>query len=296
MICSYVWVRNRAKQLLTQLANDPSDSSRIRAARLLFAHRTASSRDTLVRLLDDEEPFVRRVACETLTRFGAPAPPENFVKLLDDESRFVAFAARRALEQLPLARIGRDSFSIIRAPPSSAEAPFALLAASPTAQAAHAGHVLPRCEQLLAASPATEPSSEDGYRCDSICLRVAQLASRAWQDSHHKTSPTLGSARCLPQYPSGNDPIDRELVRLLVYLQVPGAAEKFAAQMLVDDLADLEKIHLGAYAGRLKTGWTTESKQAFLKFYEVARAVPGGYSVSAYLENFARDFFVQMTP
>ncbi|MGI9427577.1 MAG: HEAT repeat domain-containing protein, partial [Bythopirellula sp.] len=278
------------EQLVTQLAADQSIGIRSRAARLLFAHRTTTSRDALVRLLDDEDPFVRRVACESLTRLGAPAPPDRYVQLLNDESRFVAFAARRALEQLPPEGWARQVLDH-PSPTVFCRGGTALLAVSPNAQAAQA--VLPRCQQLLAAIPQVDPTAEDN-RLQLDLLRVAQLALAQGQ-LPAQSAPSLGPD-LLEKYPSGNDAVDRELVRLLVYLQVPGAAEKFALQMLNEARADVDKIHLGAYAGRLQTGWTTEAKQAFLKFYEVARAVPGGHSVSGYIENFARDFFTQMTP
>ncbi len=282
-----------SEQLLTQLTDDKSVDIRARAARLLYAHRTATSRDVLVNLLGDDDPFVRRVACETLTRFGSPAPAEVFVALLADSDRFVSFAARRALEQLPPEKWAR---LVLDHPNHAAfcQGAVALLAISPlngqagqTAQA-----VLPRCQQLLGASQAAKPTATEN-RLQLNLLRVTQLALAQGQLAPQSVS-SLGPA-LLKKYPSGNDAIDRELVRLLVYLQVPGAAERFATQM-ESDIADTEKIHLGAYASRLKTGWTTDSKQAFLKFYEVSRAVPGGYSVSAYLEHFARDFFAQMTP
>ncbi len=277
------------EQLLTQLASDKSVDIRARAARLLFAHRTTTSRDTLVDLLGDDDPFVRRGACETLTRFGSPAPAQVFVSLLADSDRFVSFAARRALEQLPVDSWARQ---VLDHPSDSAycQGAVALLAVSPNAQAAQA--VLPRCQQLLSASQSTEPTSAERRLLLNL-LRLAQLTMAQGQLAPESVS-TLGPV-LLAKYPSGNDAIDRELVRLLVYLQVPGAAERFATQM-VSDIDDAEKIHLGAYAGRLKAGWTTDSKQAFLKFYEVSRTVPGGYSVSAYLEKFARDFFAQMTP
>jgi len=275
--------------LLLQLAISPKVEIRSQAARLLFGHRSVTSRGALVRLLDDADPFVRRVACESLTRLGAPAPAAVFVKLLDDESRFVAFAARRALEQLPLNDWARQVLDH-PSPTVFCRGAVALLAASPNAQAAQA--VLPRCEQLLGEGPAADPTPEDN-RLQLNLLRVAQLALMQGQVAPQSVS-TLGPT-LLQKYPSGNDALDRELVRLLVYLQVPGAAERFATQV-VSEINDTEKMHLGAYAARLKTGWTTESKQTFLKFYEVSRAVPGGYSVSAYLENFARDFFSQMTP
>jgi len=277
------------EQLLLRLTDDPAVEIRARAARLLFSHSTASSRDALVRLLRDGDPFVRRVACESLTRLGAPAPAEVFVRLLDDPSRFVAFASRRALEQLPPADWGRqvlDSSS----PTVFCRGAVALLAVSPNAQVAQA--VLARCQRLLGESWTTEPTADDD-RLQLNLLRVAQLALMQGKLSPQNVS-TLGPA-LLPKYPNGNDALNRELVRLLVYLQVPGAAERFATQMASDDVDDAEKIHLGAYAARLKAGWTTESKQTFLKFYEVSRAVSGGYSVSAYLENSARDFFGQMT-
>ena len=279
-----------SEQLLQQLATDPSIEVRARAGRLLFRHRTATSRDTLLRLLSDGDPFVRRVACESLSRLGSPAPAEHFVKLLDDSDRFVSFAARRALDQLPLDDWARQVLDH-PSPAGFCQGAVALLAVSPNSQAAQA--ILPRCQQLLSENLPAKPTADD-YRLQLDLLRVLQLAVMQGQLTQQTISafgPTL-----LQKYPSGNDAIDRELVRLLVYLQVPGAAERFAVQMLVDEIDDVEKIHLGAYAARLKTGWTADARQTFLKFYEVARAVPGGYSVDAYLEKFAREFFAQLTP
>ncbi len=278
-----------SEPLLLELTADKSTDIRARAARLLYAHRTATSRDTLVRLLGDDDPFVRRVACESLIRLGTPAPAKKFVTLLADPDRFVAFAARRALEQLSLEDWARQVLDHSD-PTAFCRGAVALMAVSPNAQAAKA--VLPRCQQLLGESNEAKPSPER-IRLQLDLLRVAQLTL-----IHGKfaatTVSTLGPV-LLEKYPSGNDAIDRELVRLLVSLQVPGSAQRFATQM-ESDIADTEKIHLGAYASRLNAGWTPEAKQTFLKFYEVSRAVPGGYSVDGYLEKFARDFFARMTP
>jgi putative heme-binding domain-containing protein len=57
----------------------------------------------------------------------------------------------------------------------------------------------------------------------------------------------------------------------------------------------MEKLHIAGYAPRLEQGWTTEYKIAFIKQYELARALEGGYSLSAYVENFAREFFAGFT-
>ena len=278
-----------SEPLLLRLASDPKIELRSQAARMLYAHRSAASRDALVALLGDDDAFVRRVACESLIRLGVPAPADVFVKLLDDDSRFVAFAARRALEQLPLNDWARQVLDH-PSPLTFARGCVALMSASPNAQAAQA--VLPRCQQLLTVSQAAQPTADEN-RLQLDLLRVAELALM-----HGKVTPqsatSLGTA-LLQKYPSGDDAIDRELVRLLVYLQVPGAADQFAKQM-VSEIADTEKIHIGAYGSRLKTGWTTGSKQTLLKFYEVSRAVPGGHSLDGYLEKCSREFFSQMTP
>jgi len=277
------------ESLLGQLAADQAADVRAGAARMLFAHRTTTSRDTLVRLLGDDDALVRRVACESLTRWGAPAEAKVFVELLGDSDRFVAFAARRALEQLPLDSWAQQVLDH-RDLQVFSHGAAALLAVAPNRQSAQA--VLPRCQQLLSEARSQQPTSEEN-RAELNLLRVLQLAMTLGKIEPQRHS-ALGNA-LVKKYPSGNDAIDRELVRLLVYLQVPGAAERFAAQM-VSEIADTEKIHLGAYAARLQVGWTEESKQTFLKFYEVSRSVPGGHSLNGYLEKFSRAFFAQMTP
>ncbi|MDC0935615.1 c-type cytochrome, partial [Pirellulales bacterium] len=57
-----------------------------------------------------------------------------------------------------------------------------------------------------------------------------------------------------------------------------------------------ERLQIGAYAARLQVGWTRDSKVAMARLYEEARSVEGGYSVGAYVEQFARDFFANLSP
>ena len=105
--------------------------------------------------------------------------------------------------------------------------------------------------------------------------------------------PTL-APDVLKKYPTGDALADRELVRLLVYLQPPEAAAALASQLNAN-IPDVEKLHIAAYASRLKGGWQTDSKLAMLRFFETARGMEGGHSVSKYVENFARDFFTNLT-
>ncbi len=56
----------------------------------------------LIAMLADSDPQVQRVACESLVRAGLPMAPDKLIKLLGSEDRYVAWAARRAIEQLPV--------------------------------------------------------------------------------------------------------------------------------------------------------------------------------------------------
>ena len=275
-------------ELLLDLTSDNNAELRAKAARLMFACQNKACQDRLLALLEDEDPLVRRVACESLARVDAPVPAQPLVQLLGDKDRFVAFAAGRALQQLPTDQWAQLVLHDSRRRAFLQGSAF-LLAARPDADTAR--EVLNRCDSLLVARSSLAGARLEASQFVNV-LRVVQLALIHGQLSAEDV-PTLGLT-LLANYPSDNQGANRELVRLLVYLQTPGAAEKFAAQ-LQRDLPAEEKLHIGAYASRLKTGWDTDSKLALLKYYEEARSSDGGYSVSAYLENFARDFFTKLT-
>lgn len=270
--------------VLLALAEDPELEIRAQAIRMMYRSTEIACRDTLIRALEDEEPLIRRLASESLTRSGLPTAAERHARLLADEDRHVAFAARRSLEQLPvelwdeLVLAQRDVVGYCRGAAT-------LLAARNDAETV--GRILERCALLL-----DDKQAEYTEKQLTRLLRVTQLAL-----IHAEPGVTdveqLGNS-LLARYPSKNVPVDRELVRMLVHLQVDGAARKFATQ-LKSDIPKLEKLQIGAYAARLKIGWDTESKLTLMKFYEAAREFSGGYSVSAYVERFARDFFSKLS-
>ena len=269
--------------LLLELSQDSSGEVRSQAARLMFASGSSSIHERLEALLTDAEPVVRRLACESLLRQGMPITAELLVNLLADKDRFVAFAARRALEKQPpqsWAQLVLDHSDLN----VFCRGAVPLLACSRDPGAALA--ILNRCQSVLH-EPAAAKNSQ---RLD--LLRVVQLALELGKVPAAEL-PELGNI-LLANYPSGDPQSDRELVRLLVHLQVPGSAERFASQLALG-LPYAEKLHLAAYAALLQQGWTIDSKLAFMRFFEEARTVQAGYSVSAYVENFARDFFTNFS-
>jgi putative heme-binding domain-containing protein len=106
--------------------------------------------------------------------------------------------------------------------------------------------------------------------------------------------PTL-SAQLLREYPTKHALLNRELVRLLAYLQPLGAATAMARQVN-DNTGDAEQLHIAAYAPRITQGWETSDKMIMLSYYEKVRGMEGGHSIAGYIEKFARDFFTHLTP
>ncbi|MEO2045472.1 MAG: HEAT repeat domain-containing protein [Pirellulales bacterium] len=283
--------------LLLAMAGDSQPKMRAKVVRLMATSNSPQVHEQLIAMLDDQDSRVRRLSCESLVRHDPRKAIEPLVNLLADEDRFVAFAARRALEQLPTEQWSEQVLNHTNTQIFLVGA-VGLIGSNP----AMVKIVLKRGQSLLDRNLSLRDSStvsiatdqpealSDRQRLD--LLRVLQLSL-----IHGKLTaadvPTLSPA-LLALYPTESHPQNRELVRLLVYLQEPLAAVEFAKQ-IESNIPPIEKLHLGAYACRLNSGWDTNSKLSLLKFYEAARSADGGYSVSAYLEKFARDFFTNFS-
>jgi putative heme-binding domain-containing protein len=288
-----VKLRNRALDLLTffgprpsdallaQLAADREPAVRAKAARLMFTSDSPTTRQSLIKLLSDEDALVRRCACESLARRGPLPPAAVVLPLLADEHRFTGFAARRLLEQIPVETWASAVLQETR-PLVFCRGAVSLLAIEQQPAASHA--VLERCQAML---QATTDMDERLH-----LLRVVELAlyhGKLTADDVPSLAPQL-----LALYPTDDELGNRELVRLLVFLQTSGAADKFAAELAKAETPLPEKLHLAAYASRLDAGWTAAAKMTMLRFYEEARAVKGGYSVDKYVENFTREFLKKL--
>ncbi|HET6883288.1 MAG TPA: HEAT repeat domain-containing protein [Pirellulales bacterium] len=265
------------------LASSRSEHAELRAkaAYLMGIHSDAATRKRLEELLTDSDPRVRRLSCESLVRGGYPPPAARLAALLADRGRSVAWAAARALQRLPV-----DDWSnyVIeaRTPAAFVHGAHALLAIDPPDATLDA--VLTRASELMRGD-LTDPEFV-------ALLRVLQLGLERGR-LHRQNVPEL-CRQLADEYPA-NEPldreqrIDRELIRLLVYLQEGSILPRALAE-LKRNLPIEERVHLAAYLRFVKTGWTTEQKLSLLEFFEEAQSYEGGHSFAGYLDNFARDF------
>ena len=269
-----------AEELLVRVSGDASALVRTRAAYLMGIHADETTQSRLVAMLSDSDPQVQRIACESLARSGLPVPPDKLLKLLPSEDRHIAWAARRALEQLA---------------PESWRA--AVLKSTDARIFLHGSLALMAINDRASVRPVLDRSYKlmQGYLSDPDfvnllrLLQVALMRGDVPGDEVRELRDQIAK-----EYPSRDARMNRELVRLLAYLQEPTAAERFVEQ-LRSDIPQVEKMQIAMHARFLQTGWNLELKLEMLQFYEEARTMPGGHSFAGYLENVSRDFFAEFT-
>lgn len=268
-------------KLLISLSKDEHAEMRAKAAYLMGIHTDASTRTRLEALLSDADARVRRIACESLVRGGYPPPAARLARLLAEPNRSVAWAAARALQSLPA-----DDWAhyVIEA-----ETPAAFL---------HGAHALLAIDPPDATLDAILTRASDmmrGELSDPDFVSLLRILQLGLDRGHLQRENVPELCRQLADEYPANEPldreqrIDRELIRLLVYLQEGSILPRALAE-LKRNLPIEERVHLAAYLRFLKQGWTSEQKLTLLEFYEEAHAVEGGHSFAGYIDNFARDF------
>ncbi len=273
-------------EMLIRLSQDRSASIRAKAAWLMGLH-PENIATTLERLLGDPSPVVRRQACESLGRARLSVPADKVIPLLGDE-RYVAWAARQVLQNMPTAQWRNEVLNAEKIRIFNHGAAL-LLAIDPSKFSAK--EIITQAQQRL------PQYMEDDDFVD--LLRVVQLALHR-ADLKAADVPELGPmlAREFPARTDADSPgghrINRELIRLLVHLQQTDIAERLTAYVASQEPME-DRIHAALYARFLNAAWTPKQRETLLDFYEQARRAEGGYSMSRYIDNVARDFTMSLS-
>jgi putative heme-binding domain-containing protein len=278
-------------KLLLDLSQQSDPAMRVRVARLMGNRPDEEFTERLTALLADDDAWVRRVACEAVAHRDDAVPTSALIDLLADRDRFVAFAARRALEKRAAAE-WQEQVLTSNDPRTFLQGATGLLVAHPSPEIAR--QIVTRCQEMMRGE-VQEQGMKRGQLSDPAfldLLRVVQLALVRGPIPAADV-PSL-SQQMMREYPTRHAMMNRELVRLLAYLQPPEAAHGFA-QQLESDIPDVEKLQIAAYAPRITQGWETADKLIMLSYYEKVRGIKGGHSLGGYIENFARDFFATLT-
>lgn len=264
--------------VLRRAAEDLDGEVRAFAAWLLRYHDAPEVRESLVRLLSDPSPLVRRRACEAFVRNGLTPPVEPLLDMLASEDRFLRFAARLALERVP---VEEWKEAVLKTTNDRVwlEGSLALLRTKDPLDPANASA---RLVDVLERSPELRLEA----------LRLASLAVLAGAEG----APLDRFGRAvLDLFPTGDPTIDMELSRVAARLQVPGATDKILAALEAHPSQELQ-VHYALCLRYLADGWTLEKTQRYIRWYDGSRNLDGGHSFVPYLENIVSATFPRLTP
>ncbi len=267
-------------RFLVKLSRDEDPHVRAKATYLMGIHFDEQTHPRLIELLDDADSTVRRKACESIVRSGQEAPVGKLLELLKDPYRFVRWAARRTIQQIPRERwqarvLAHDDARVFL------EGATALLVLGPDRPVVDS--ILDRASRTLKGD-VSDADFIDLVRIVQLALLRGEVAG----DEIPEFREQLAN-----EYPAFEKRMNRELVRLLVYLQDTSFLPR-AIDELNGDSPIQERLHLAAHLRHLENGWTPQWQLALLQFYEQARRVEGGHSYGRYLDNFTKDFFATL--
>lgn len=272
-------------ELLVELTKD--DDSQVRAfATFLIGDRSEAKNLRLVLspLLADESPMVQRRACEAFVRSGTAAPVSGLLELLKSSDRWVRFAARIALERI-LADKWQEQALASHNPHVVTNAMLALRRSAPDAFTPD--QAVEIVAQLL--------RNGRGGLTQTALLDTLRILELALIDGAQGPQVDKLGQQLLGVFPTGDEPTDNELVRLLAVMQVPGAAEKIV-QALEKAPTPGEQIHYALALRYLDAGWNLDTKRRLLDWYEQTRGWEGGHSMIPYLANIVGASLEKHTP
>ena len=191
---------------------------------------------------------------------------------LGSADRFIAHAARVSLEQTPLA-LWADRSLAEEDPEIALQALLAL---------ARVGSDEQRVKILERAAAMPFDSFDDGQLLGWLRLLGVSSArgGEVTRDAAGRLMPLIQ-----PRFPSGNPELDRELCRVLSYLQAPALAA-LGVETLETSEVPADQIHYAMCLSYLRGGWTLHLRRRYFRWLdEMAPTLSGGKSLTKYIEN-----------
>ncbi len=303
--------RRRALELMTQLGPQPTDELlidlskdheselRARSALLMGMRSTPLILNAIATLLDDADPLVRRRACEALVRTDAEIPVERLLPLLGRRDRWVRYAARVAVEHGDPA-LYRDQLLGLEEPRALLEAMLALVRASKLD--AEAQDDLFQRELSLWKLDLAPAERLDLLRLIGLTYLLGPQKPAQSALAAEFRARLLSRFRDEVEFTQhhGPDaervPLQRELARLLAYLDEPRAIPLMLdAQALAKDDHQTQ-IHYAYCLRAMPNGWDSLSKKRLWTWYESASHWDGGVSFLGYLDFMVQELVARLTP
>ena len=236
-----------------------------------------------MRLLGDRDLTVQRRACEAFVCSGIEPPVEPLLTLLASEDRWLRFAARVALERVPREKW----FQKALASGDLHVLTEALLADYRHNRKASAKTILRQTSKLL-----TEARGPISQEIKLASLRLTELA--LLQGIRNADSSRIGST-LFAEFPTHKIDVDAETARILVVLNLDGAAAKI---MPLVEHAEThgEQLHYALTLRYLNAGWNFDLRRRLMDWYEGTPGWEGGNSLTGYVRNVVSAIIEKFTP
>ena len=270
-----------SESLLLELSLDEDPEIRAAAAFHLgvYASNSLSAPrvgERLEEMLEDDEPRVRGAVCAALVKIDREVPVNKLTDTLASTDRYEAWQARRLLESIP-ADQWREGMLATEDKRVFIQAATALMIADPTRESSLA--IVERISEMMR-----------GYVNDrdfTDMLRVLQLA--ALRGGLQPEDLQELNSQLAEEFPAGEPRMNRELVRLLAYVQDSSIQDRLIDFMTSEEPL-VERLHIALHLRYIQEGWDTEQKMALLQFYEQALSKDSGSTYSKYVQSVSQDF------
>ena len=240
-----------SEELLGQLATSKDERVRAKTAQMLALRPEQKSEMIRNNLIADSNSFVRRCAAESIHRSKSKTNYRTIRPMLLSENRYEAWAARQLLESLPqkewiddVMRTERQRLFLNGA--------TGLMLAYPSTE--NAIKVLARASEFM------NGNINDRNFVDF--LRVMQLA--VIRGNIDPNSIPAFQERIAEEFPSGNEILNIEISRLLVFLRKPVGTR--AIEFLRNSkVSVLNRVHIAVLFTEIP-GWKPQERAAIIKF------------------------------
>ena len=190
---------------------------------------------------------------------------------LSNPDRFLRYAARVAIEHQPVATWQDRALG--------EKNPLALITASVALARCGNKSLQPRIIEALGRLDWKQLSQENQLSL----LRAYGLAFTRMGEPAAPLRQTV-LERFDKLFPAGSLPLNRELSRLLIYLEAPNVAGR-CLDLMTKAGTQEDAIHYAFSLRSLKTGWTLDQRRAYFEWFNQTGKFRGGHSFSGFLRN-----------
>ncbi len=259
----------------------------------------SEAQQALIGRLKDEDPFVQRRAAEALIRTGLHPAVSSRVDAINDvfpllhsDDRFVRFAGKELLRRMNR-NVWREAVLELDDYPAVSYGLLAYVQSLNQPSVKDITFLVERELELLEANP-TDSELLDLIRVMQVTM-VNDLGLTFPGSGFNNPKPgpyqRIGSL-LLDRFPTGKEPLDREIARVFAHLKPEEAAPALSAELQNESLSREHQIFYAYALSAIDTGWDDASRELMISWFEKVRNEQwkGGASFVGYLSYMLDDF------